>query len=112
VVHNGEHALRCWTPTRRTPTQPVRDNRTNLIEAVAKRNLQPATLISHTWGSTTISGLGAAMTNAELYRARAKDAEAKAERAPDEYVKEAYLKIARDYQLLAEQAEPQGGRLS
>jgi hypothetical protein len=45
------------------------------------------------------------MTRAELYRARAKEAEA--ERAPNDFIKEAF-KIAREYRYLAEQAEREG----
>jgi hypothetical protein len=48
------------------------------------------------------------MTRAELYRARAREAEAEAERAREAHVKEVFLKIAREYRQLAEQAEQQG----
>jgi hypothetical protein len=47
------------------------------------------------------------MTRAEQYRARAKQAEAEAERASNDIVKEAFLKIAREYRNLAEQIEQQ-----
>ena len=48
------------------------------------------------------------MTRAEQYRARAKEAEAQAERASNDIIQEAFLKIAREYRNLAEQAEQHG----
>jgi hypothetical protein len=48
-----------------------------------------------------------AMTRAEQYRTRAKEAEAEAERAREEHIKQGFLKMAREWRELAEKIEEQ-----
>ena len=45
------------------------------------------------------------MTRADLYRARAKEAEELAKQAREEHLKQAYLQIAREWRDLADQLE-------